>query len=101
MFSPLTIASYVSLHVLLYHRICVKISCNVYAAPYASSAHTPPSHQTLSTELRLPPSGCCVTSEYVLLNAHVILSITMCASFNMYITPTEIRLSNGSPVRPS
>src|SRR5438874_478075 len=42
----------------------VSISCSVYAAPYASSAQTSISPKRWPPNCALPPSGCCVTSEY-------------------------------------
>src|SRR5256714_433161 len=42
----------------------VSISWSVYAAPYASSAHTSISPKRWPPNCALPPSGCWVTSEY-------------------------------------
>ena len=100
-FSPLTIASYVFTLPTTSSDLTVNISCSVYAAPYASSAQTSISPKRCPPNCALPPSGCCVTNEYGPVERAWILSSTKWCSFNIYITPTVIGLSNGSPVLPS
>src|SRR5699024_11209236 len=99
--SPLTIDSYVFTRPTTSSDFTVRISWSVYAAPYASSAQTSISPKRCPPNCALPPSGCCVTSEYGPVERACNLSSTICDNFSMYITPTEILLSNGSPVRPS
>src|SRR5439155_89584 len=48
----------------------------------------------------LPPSGCCVTSEYGPVLRAWILSSTRWSSFRMYMYPIVTFCSNGSPLRP-
>src|SRR5436305_962596 len=76
MFSPLTIASYAFTRPTVSSDLIVSISCNVYAAPYASSAHTSISPKRWPPNWALPPSGCCVTCEYGPVERACILSST-------------------------
>ena len=69
--------------------------------PYASIAHTSISPSRCPPNCALPPSGCCVTSEYGPIERAWILSSTRWWSFSMYMTPTVTSWSNASPVRPS
>jgi DNA-directed RNA polymerase subunit beta len=69
----------------LQEMLTVNISCSVYAAPYASSAHTSISPNRWPPNCALPPSGCCVTSEYGPVERACILSSTRWLSFNMYM----------------
>ena len=100
MFSPLTIASYALTRPTVSSDLTVSISCSVYAAPYASSAHTSISPKRWPPNWALPPSGCCVTSEYGPVERAWILSSTRWRSFRMYMKPTMTFWSYGSPVRP-
>src|SRR6267142_595947 len=79
----------------------VSISCNVYAAPYASSAHTSISPKRCPPNCALPPSGCWVTRLYGPVERACILSSTRWCSFSICMKPTVTCLSKGSPVRPS
>ena len=75
MFSPLTIASYAFTRPTVSSDLIVSISCSVYAAPYASSAHTSISPKRWPPNCALPPSGCWVTSEYGPVRARVDLVV--------------------------
>src|SRR5699024_11608373 len=70
-------------------------------APYASNAQTSISPKRCPPNCALPPNGCCVTREYGPVERACNLSSTMCASLIIYEIPTDTRLSNGSPVRPT
>ena len=85
MFSPLTIASYAFTRPTVSSDLIVSISCSVYAAPYASSAHTSISPKRWPPNCALPPSGCCVTSEYGPVDRAWILSSTRWSSLRMYM----------------
>ena len=85
MFSPLTIASYALTRPIVSSDLIVSISCSVYAAPYASSAHTSISPKRWPPNCALPPSGCWVTSEYGPVERAWILSSTRWSSFRMYM----------------
>src|SRR5690606_3318585 len=98
---PSTIALYISVRPCVSSDLTVSISCRVYAAPYASSAQTSISPKRWPPNCALPPSGCCVTSEYGPVERACNLSSTMCDNFSIYMYPTATSLSNGSPVRPS
>ena len=87
-FSPLTIASYVFTLPTTSSDFTVNISCNVCAAPYASSAQTYISPKRCPPNCAFPPRGCCVTNEYGPVERACILSSNKWCSFNMYITPT-------------
>ena len=85
MFSPLTMASYALTRPIVSSDLMVSISWRVYAAPYASSAHTSISPKRWPPNCALPPSGCWVTSEYGPVERAWILSSTRCSSFRMYM----------------
>src|SRR4029077_16573016 len=100
MFSPLTIASYAFTRPTVSSDLIVSISCKVYAAPYASSAHTSISPKRWPPNWALPPRGCCVTSEYGPVERAWILSSTRWRSLRMYMKPTVTFSWKGSPVLP-
>ena len=56
--SPLIIVSYTFVLPATSSDLTVKISCQVYAAPYASSAHTSISPNLWPPNCALPPNGC-------------------------------------------
>ena len=85
MFSPLTIASYAFTRPTVSSDLIVSISWSVYAAPYASSAHTSISPKRWPPNCALPPSGCWVTSEYGPVERAWILSSTRWSSLRMYM----------------
>ena len=85
MFSPLTIASYALTRPIVSSDLIVSISWSVYAAPYASSAHTSISPKRWPPNCALPPSGCWVTSEYGPVERAWILSSTRWSSLRMYM----------------
>src|SRR6202140_1398567 len=62
--SPRTIASYTLVRPATSSDFTVSISWSVYAAPYASSAHTSISPKRWPPNCALPPRGCCVTRLY-------------------------------------
>src|SRR6185503_6567457 len=101
LWSPLTMFSYTLVRPLMSSDLTVSISCSVYAAPYASSAQTSISPKRWPPNCALPPSGCCVTSEYGPVERACILSSTRWCSFSMCMKPTVTGRSNGSPMRPS
>src|SRR6185503_1199967 len=81
--SPLTIASYMRVRPMTSSDFTVRNSCRPYAAPYASIAHTSISPNRCPPNCALPPSGCCVMSEYGPIDRAWILSSTRCDSLSM------------------
>src|SRR5262249_31033280 len=79
--SPLTMASYACERPSTSSDLTVRSSCSVYEAPYASSAQTSISPNRWPPNWALPPSGCCVISEYGPIERAWILSSTRCDSF--------------------
>src|SRR5207249_10475047 len=100
LWSPLTMFSYTLVRPVMSSDLTVSISCSVYAAPYASSAQTSISPKRWPPNWALPPSGCCVTSEYGPVERAWILSSTRWSSLRMYMYPTVTFSWKGSPVLP-
>src|SRR3989338_2470821 len=79
--SPLIMDSYAFERPGTSSDLIVRISWSVCAAPYASSAHTSISPKRWPPNWALPPSGCCVISEYGPIERWWILSSTIWLSF--------------------
>src|SRR5437868_2015319 len=81
----------------------VSISCSVYAAPYASSAHTSISPKRWPPNCALPPSGCWVTSEYgpAVLPVRLRRSLAVLGEDAVGRRPAEVRLEHLADVHPA
>ncbi len=81
MFSPLTIASMFSTRPTVSSNLESYIFLVMCMQHHMLQVPIPPSHQTLfnNPNRALPPSGCCVTSEYGPVERACNLSSTMCA----------------------
>ena len=81
--SPLTIDSYTFARPVTSSDFAVSSSWRMCAAPYASSAQTSISPKRWPPNCALPPSGCCVMSEYGPIERAWILSSTRWDSLSM------------------